>query len=153
MSAVYVAEGAEIAAPAAAVYALLADYVDGHPRILPPRYFTRLDVEEGGRGAGTVFSCEMKLMGARRTFRAAVSEPEPGRILEERILDERNMVTTFTVDAAGADRCRVTIATTWPAPALRAMLEWMVAVPALRRVYREELACIKHHFASTREVA
>ena len=39
--------------PAAAVYALLADYRDGHPRILPPA-FSDLTVLRGGTGAGTV---------------------------------------------------------------------------------------------------
>ncbi len=41
-----------IPAPAAAVYALLADYRDGHPRILPPA-FSDLTVLQGGIGAGT----------------------------------------------------------------------------------------------------
>mgnify|MGYP006197722543 CR=1 FL=1 len=33
-----------IAAPAAALYELIADYRNGHPRILPPEYFGPLEV-------------------------------------------------------------------------------------------------------------
>ena len=42
-------------APAAKVYEVLSDYQEGHPAILPRKYFIDLTVEEGGRGAGTVF--------------------------------------------------------------------------------------------------
>ncbi|HSJ25548.1 MAG TPA: SRPBCC family protein [Longimicrobiales bacterium] len=147
MGRVHLAESAAVAAPGGRVYGILADYVAGHPRILPPRYFTRLDVERGGYGAGTVFSCDMRLLGTSSTFRAEVSEPEPGRVLVERILDERNMVTTFTVDEQGPGSCQVTIATEWPASGLQALFGRYVAVPALRRVYRAELACIGEYAA------
>jgi hypothetical protein len=36
---IHVSESATVAAPPAAVYELIADYVHGHPTILPPRYF------------------------------------------------------------------------------------------------------------------
>jgi len=44
----------EVPAPASAVYAVLADYREGHPAILPKRHFPSFAIEEGGIGAGTV---------------------------------------------------------------------------------------------------
>jgi hypothetical protein len=102
---------AVIAVPAAAAYAVLADYKDGHARILPRPPFVDLVVEEGGFGAGTVIRFRMKLFGVTRTMRAAVTEPEPGRVLVETDLGG-DVVTTFTVEPVeDGRRARVTIAT------------------------------------------
>src|SRR6476659_6721192 len=62
------------------IYSLISNYKDGHQRILP-KQFTSLQVEEGGVGAGTVIRFQMSLLGRKQTFRAAVTEPEPGRVL------------------------------------------------------------------------
>ena len=43
-------------------YAVLADYLDGHRRILPPQ-FTEMTVEQGGIGAGTIIRCQMTAFG------------------------------------------------------------------------------------------
>jgi hypothetical protein len=45
-----------IAASPQRVRAFLADYPNNRPRILPPEYFEDYRVEQGGVGAGTVFS-------------------------------------------------------------------------------------------------
>ena len=37
------------------VYAVLRDYQNQHPRILPEQYFVDFKLEQGGQGAGTVF--------------------------------------------------------------------------------------------------
>jgi hypothetical protein len=44
---------ARVQAPAAVAYGIIADYVNGHPHLLPPKYFRTLTVEAGGTGAGT----------------------------------------------------------------------------------------------------
>lgn len=44
------------------VYAILAGYRDHHPHILPEAYFTRLELEAGGTGAGTVFKAGLKML-------------------------------------------------------------------------------------------
>jgi hypothetical protein len=49
-----VQSSAVIPARPEAIYAVLADYREAHPAILPKPYFTELKVEEGGQGAGTV---------------------------------------------------------------------------------------------------
>lgn len=107
-----VTASAIIHAPPAVAYGILADYRDGHPRILPKPEFTALTVEEGGVGAGTVVFVAMRVLGRTQSFRAAITEPEPGRVLVETSLDGPRVVTTFTVDPeTGGRQARVTITT------------------------------------------
>jgi hypothetical protein len=140
MHEVVIQESAEIPAPPQVVYGILADYREGHPSILPPRWFTHLQVEQGGVGAGTVIRFGMKSGGKVREMRAEVVEPEPGRVLVERGLDERGTITTFTVDPSGTGGTRVTIRTTWRATGIAGFLERLMAPMLLKPVYREELA-------------
>jgi hypothetical protein len=120
-------------------YAIIADYREGHPTILPKEYFKKLEVERGGVGAGTVIKVTMELMGTTRTFRAEVTEPVPGRTLAETD-PESEAVTTFTVEpwerGGGA---RVTITTEWPARGIRGWIERLLAPRMLAQVYAEEL--------------
>src|SRR5438034_1718993 len=60
------------------VYAVIADYHNGHPHILP-KQFSEMVVEKGGVGRGTIIRFQMSVFGRKQTFRAAISEPEPGR--------------------------------------------------------------------------
>lgn len=122
-------------------YRILADYEQGHPSILPSRYFPYLDVEEGGQGAGTVIRFGLKIGGRVQHAVADVSEPEPGRVLVERVRDVRRTVTTFRVDpSTDPGRVRVSIHTTWEAPGVFGPLERFLAPKLLRPIYREELA-------------
>ena len=130
---------ATIAAPAATVYAILADYHTHHPQILPSAHFTSVKVEEGGMGAGTVFSATMNVMGNKSAFRMRVDEPEPGRVLRETDL-ATGLITTFTVEPKGPAQAEVTIRTTWqPKPGLAGQLEQFMTSFFMRRIYREEL--------------
>ena len=100
-----------IQAPARQVYAIIADYRNGHPRILPKPYFVALSVEEGGIGAGTVVTFQMKVAGSLRTFHSVITEPEPGRVLVETD-SSAGTVTTFTVDPRdNGQQAHVTITT------------------------------------------
>lgn len=128
-----------IAAPAKRVYSILADYEVGHPSILP-RTFVGLEVERGGTGAGTVIHFGMKAFGKVTWSRAAVEEPDPGRVLVERVQDGSGVVTTFTVDPTGPDRCTVTFDTAWTPRGPGALFERFLGPLFLRRVYAEELA-------------
>ena len=139
MSQVDVAVSATINAPATEVYPILADYRNHHPHILPKAYFTGLEVEEGGTGAGTVFQAGLKMMGQAQSFRMRVTEPEPGRVIAETDLDT-DLVTKFIVEPRGQAQSEVTIATTFqPRPGLKGWLERLVVPGYLRRVYRVEL--------------
>jgi hypothetical protein len=93
------------------VYAVFADYRDRHPRILPKGF--DLTVESGGQGAGTIFRLTTRAMGATRSYRMAVTEPRPGRVLMESEIGG-GVVTTFTVKPAGGGRAHVTISSDFP---------------------------------------
>ncbi len=137
-----VSSSARVHAPAAEVYRLIADYRDGHPRIVPPKYFSNLVVEEGGYGAGTRISFNMRVFGQTQYARAVVEEPQPGRVLVERYPD-KNAATIFEVVPAGEKACDVTIATEMPkTPGVRAALERFFAARVLPKIYRDELARI-----------
>jgi Polyketide cyclase / dehydrase and lipid transport len=122
------------------VYSLLADYNDGHLRILP-KQFTSLVVEEGGVGAGTVIRVQMNLLGKKQTYHAAISEPEPGRVLVETNLATNSWVTTFTVNAGSAPAdSNVTISTELPVRSgLPGKVERVVSTLLLRPIYVKEL--------------
>ena len=137
-----VEESAVIEAPAARIYAILADYHVGHPSILPARYFTATTVTQGGRGAGTEITVTMNVYGSKATYQMKVSEPEPGRVLQEEDV-AAGIVTTFMVDALNDAQARVTIATTTRnSPGLKGWVEKLTTPSIMRRIYREELAQI-----------
>ncbi len=122
------------------VYSLIANYRDGHQRILP-RQFRDLVVEQGGVGAGTVIRFQMTFFGRTQNFRTSITEPEPGRMLVETYLEPAGTVTTFTVDpgTAPADS-RVTISTEIPVRAgVLGFIEKTLATLLLRPIYQQEL--------------
>ena len=127
-----------IPAPAVTVYALFADYEQAHPQLLPPTLFSGLTLTRGGYGAGTEYDLTTTLWGRSHTAHAVVSEPEPGRVLAERM--DNGYLTTFTVEPRGDDQCHVTIATEISdRTGLAARLEaWLIA-RLFRAPYQEEL--------------
>jgi len=135
-----VVAGAEVGGSATDVYSMIADYRAGHTRIVPPRYFSNLTVDEGGYGAGTMIRYDLRAFGSTHHARARVSEPEPGRVLVETDLD-KGAVTTFTVDPLGSVRSFVTIATDIPTRAgVLGVIERAMTRSFLKRVYAAELA-------------
>jgi len=144
MNSYQVEESAVIDAPAAQVYEIIADYHAGHPAILPTRYFTALDVIEGGQGAGTKILVAMNVMGTKVNYEMIVSEPEPGRVLRE-VDSAAGVVTTFTVDPLNSEtQSKVTICTTAKTnPGLKGWLEKLMTSTISRRIYREELDQLK----------
>jgi len=135
-----------IPAPAAVLYDLIADYRNGHPRILPPEYFGRLDVLAGGRGAGTRIRFDMKAFGRTTTSEGTVTEPVPGRELRETL--DSGIVSTFLVESLTGESSRVTITTVYEKGGLRGWLERLVAPGYLRRVYTAELALLAREAAA-----
>ncbi len=152
MHTMHVEESGLIQAAPEAIYAVLADYRNGHPHILPKEYFGPLVVEQGGVGAGTVVRGATRVMGAEKPFRLTVEEPEPGRVLVERDA-EAGLVTTFTLDPAvahfegvaeGVTITWLRIRTEWtPKPGLAGSLEARATAFFMRRVYRAELKQIE----------
>lgn len=134
---------AVVPADATAVYAILADYRVHHPRILPKPEFERLDVLDGGVGAGTRIRVAMRVFGRSSELTMAVTEPEPGRVLEER--DEATgVVTRFEVDPVSRGASSVRIVTQWPRAASvgKRVEAWLVARVA-RKLYARELAQLR----------
>ena len=138
-----------VPAPPAEVYAILADYTERHPHILPSAYFRNIEVEEGGVGAGTRIRFDMTVLGTSRTMRAEIEEPKPGRELVERDVEGKT-VTTFTVDPAREGReSDVTITTVVTTRGgILGAVERLASKAFLERVYRDELSRLAAYAAS-----
>ncbi len=129
-----------IEAPAEAVYAVFADYREAHPRILPPRFFVGMEVEEGGYGAGTKVVVETRFAGRTRAIRGVVTEPEPGRLLVESYPEERTVTSFLVTPEPGGEACTVAISSLLPRHrGLAGWLEQRIVRRLLNRVYSEEL--------------
>ena len=139
----YHVEGSRvIKAPPERVYAILTDYRNEHPRILPKPYFTSLQVEKGGVGEGTLIQFQMNVLGKTQNFRAAISEPEPGREIDEVYLEPEGIVTRFFVRPFGTNRqSQVTIQTEGKIQShgVLGWLERLLAATYLHHVFRKEL--------------
>jgi hypothetical protein len=129
-----------IHAPAANVYDIIVDYHHTHPRILPKPPFVSLVVEQGGTGAGTVIRCQMRVLGRLQTFRAAITEPEPGCVLVETTND--GTTTTFTVEPSEhGQHAHVTITTEVSVrDGIVGKIERWLTTRLLRPTYEKELA-------------
>ena len=144
MTRILISASAIIAAPPQRVYGIIADYRNGHPHIVPPKYFRNLVVEEGGIGAGTKIRCEMVMFGKVQQAQSIVTEPEPGRVLVESTTDGL-AVTSFIVEPRdGGNSANVTIATELQSQGLigNALIKFL-----FRRIYREELALLAEYAA------
>ncbi|HSG17280.1 MAG TPA: SRPBCC family protein [Anaerolineae bacterium] len=139
MSTYLAQESAIIEAPAERIYGVIADYHEGHPAILPSRYFTDLKVVEGGQGEGTLIRAQMNVFGSKALYNLRVTKAVPGRLLVEE--DEAaGVVTTFRLEPLDDGRTRVTITTgARTSTGLRGMVERVLNPAVTRRIYREEL--------------
>ncbi len=138
MSKIRVAESMVIDAKPEAIYALLVDYRSGHPQVLPKQYFKSLEIESGGKGAGTVFRTRVRTGGAEREYHMRVTEPAPGVLMETDI--PTDLFTTFTVTPVqGGRQASLEIATEWTSPGIRGFFERLFSPSVMRRMFREEL--------------
>ena len=130
-------------------YAVIANYQTGHHRILPEQ-FSGLTVERGGIGAGTIIRFDLRLLGRKQRHRAAITEPQPGRVLVESDLEANGAVTTFTVDAgASAGQSRVTITTQLLVrTGLLGSIKRFLTTRLLRPIYVRELALLAAYVAA-----
>ena len=143
------AASAEIAAPPANIYAILADYHNGHPHILPKPYFGEFTVEQGGIGAGTIIRFHMRVLGQDRVYRQQITEPDPGRVLVETDLDTGS-VTTFTVIPVNdGQRTHVQISTEWSVrPGITGWIERVITARLLRSIYTKDLRQLAAYVAT-----
>jgi hypothetical protein len=133
-------------APAEQVRAALADYAGVRPRILPEQ-FSDYRVESGGTGAGTRVHWRFAATSKRvRDQLLAVTEPVPGSLVETDA--NSSMVTTWTVDPAGAGTSTVRVRTTWNgAGGVGGFFERTFAPKGLQRVYGELLTRLDRELA------
>ncbi len=146
MKQIHMSETAVLDARPEDVYATIADYHNGHPRILPKENLYDLQVEQGGFGAGTIIRFKSKMFGVERAFYQRVSEPEPGRVIVEQDIDSpQNFVTTFTITPVEqGQKSRVEIATTLNvSPGLAGVIEQMIMPRAIVPMYRRELKLLE----------
>jgi hypothetical protein len=128
----------DLDAPPGAVWALLRDYREGRPRILPPQ-FSGYAVEEGGEGAGTVFRYTLRAARRERAYRMRVEEPAPGRELVEADTGS-SLRTSWTVEPLDGGRSRVTVTTSWAgAGGVGGFFERTFAPRGVRGVYEQVL--------------
>ena len=138
MSKIRVAESMVLDAKPEEIYAIMADYRSEHPQVLPKKYFKSLEIESGGKGAGTVFRARIRAGGAEREYHMRVTEPAPGVLVETDIAT--NLVTTFTVTPAqGGQQANLEIATEWETPGIKGLFERLLSPSVMQRIYREEL--------------
>lgn len=127
------------------VYATIADYHQGHPKILPKELYD-LQVEQGGYGAGTIHRFKSRVLGVEQSYYQRVSEPEPGRVLVEQDIDSvQQVTTTFQVTPVEhGQKTHVEISTTMlPSPGVRGLVE-RVLVPMINaRIYQKELKLLE----------
>jgi hypothetical protein len=139
MAQVTISASAVVHAPPAVVYGVLADYHQGHPGILPRPPFGELTVESGGTGAGTVFRVTTRQGLGMITYRMAVTEPEPGRLLVETDQDS-DLVSTFRVEPVEGGHSRVTITTRYTRGGVQGFLERLLLPALAGPIYRKEIA-------------
>lgn len=143
-----------IHAPAEKVYGILADYRDGHPKILPKPHFLPMQVEAGGIGAGTYIRFQMRVFGKLQDYHAAISEPEPGRQINETYLEPKDLLTRFFIQPCSHGEhtaVRITIEGKTRASGVAGCLERVVTGIYLRRVFKKELRLLAV-LAESREV-
>jgi Polyketide cyclase / dehydrase and lipid transport len=132
----------EVAARPERVFAFLADYREGRPRVLTDA-FLDYQVEEGGHGAGRLVSYTL----GDRLYRLSV-ERVGGHLLVERDA-AASLVTTWRVMPAPNGRSIVRVVTEWRGqPGLRGVLDGLLAPRRLRQVYAEMLERLEGAVAS-----
>lgn len=150
MSTITVEESRHISAPPDAVYNFLSDY-SKRPLIITEN-FHDFTVQQGGRGAGTVYRYRLRAGGREREYIKQVDEPQKGRELREK--DTRSsLVTTWYIRPAAQGReSDVTLTTTWEGSGgMGGFFERTFAPRELKRIYNEVLDRLALQMASRTE--
>ena len=116
---------------------------------MPPAYFSDLDVDSGGIGAGTVFHITLRKPGKDSTLHMRVEEPAPGRILTETNVDT-GVVTRFSVDPADGDGQTVAgMESEWAtAGGLRGLSDRWILPRMTKHIFNEQLAQLAKYMGS-----
>jgi uncharacterized protein YndB with AHSA1/START domain len=150
MSTITVEVSRHISARPEAVYDFLSDY-QKRPQILTEN-FLDYTVQQGGRGAGTIFRYRFRAARREREYLMQVSVPQPGRELREK--DTRSsLVTTWHISPEAQGReSTVTITTIWEGSGgIGGFFERTFAPGELKRIYNVMLDRLALQMASLTE--
>ncbi|MCA9914565.1 MAG: SRPBCC family protein [Anaerolineae bacterium] len=154
MNTLYIEQSAIIHAPSDLVYSIVADYEVGHRAILPKPYFQEMVVEEGGYGAGTVIRLKMVVMGQTFNYHMRVTEPEPGRIIQESDQDTAQWSRFVLDEVSDNTQTRITIQSEFPLmPGFMGWMQRLTTPMIVRKIYREELAILNRYAQQQMRVA
>ena len=97
----------------------------------------------------------MRFLGKTQHLRAAISEPEPGRVLTETDLGSNGAVTTFIVDPGPAFGCsQVTITTSLDVRGgFLGKIERWLSTRILRPIYLHELELLALQGAGSKQAS
>lgn len=128
-----------VTTPPQVVYSVVVDYYNAHPKILPKPPFVSLEVLKGGIGAGTEILVKMEMFRKVLSFRAVVTEPDPGRILVE--TTDQGYISTFKVEPREEGKHSYVTFTTELAEnsGISKRIEFWLTSLLLRPVYKKEL--------------
>jgi len=94
------------------VYDVIKDYKEKRPLFLTPN-FLDYQVEQGGKGDGTVVQYRLQAARRERPYRMRVNEPVRGQVIQERDANS-SLVTTWMVSPLeGGQQSKVSIVTDW----------------------------------------
>ena len=134
MSTITVETSQTIKARPETVFNLLSDY-QKRPQLLTDNYLD-YTVEQGGKGAGTIFRYRFRAARRERDHRMQVTVPQPSRELREKDTGS-SLATTWTIrPAAQGQESDVTVTTTWEGSSgIGGFFERTFAPGELKRIY------------------
>jgi hypothetical protein len=128
------------------VYAFLQDYTK-RPQILTENYLN-YQVEQGGKGAGTVVTYRLHAANRERGYRMQVSEPSIGKVLKESDANSSLVTTWMLTPAENNQKTRVQLVSEWEGgKGVGGFFERTFAPLGLRRIYTEILGKLAGVFA------
>jgi len=140
-----------IDSPPSRVYNILADYREGHPAILPKKYFSEIVLLEGGKGSGTIFESQLNFMGIRQKYHVEVSEPDPGHILVETDEITGGVVTFIVKSFEGGSKSHLTISMqNKVSPGIKGYIEKLLNPYLNRRIFTEEIGLLRAYLQDKR---
>ncbi len=140
MSHIYVKSEQVIDASPEEVYAVLKDYKQKRPQILPPNYLDYA-VEQGGVGTGTVIDYRLKAGGRERPYTMQVDETVKGKVITERDTNSSLVTRWSLLPLKEGKQTQVSLATEWEGGSgIGGFFERTFAPMGLRQIYGSMLS-------------
>lgn len=137
-----------INAPVDDVYAVIADYREGHKAILPQPYFKKMEVLKGGYGAGTETDLLMEVYGQQTRYHQVITEPVPGRVIREQ--DQlSSQYSEFRLEPVGdGTKTQVTIFSEMPIDGgIKGLMQQWFQPRIVRKIFAKELDNLENYLS------